>query len=653
MGESGSQSHTPPALNKFMHPRNPYRTPPSFKLLATLYPNFRHYCSYDVEGKVRLDFSQPRALAELAIALMHKDFGLMVELPSTHLVPTIPLRLNYLLWLQDIVGLWAHRVKTEAQFDLKEALQLQQQQKQQYDQEQQQQKENCADSKKEGEIKKNDASHKPPQYTSPVIGLDIGSGASCVYGLLGARQCGWHMLATDTDADSLAAAAANVASNNMQHSVHVTQGSSSSLFGALEKADVLQFLSKVRHSSITVPAATHADDEPMEVDSDSNSYVCDSSGYLLDFSMCNPPFFSSEQDTDSCSKNKKQRGPPNNAYTGTVHETVVDGGELAFIAKMVEESIAYKHKIRVFSTLVGTAADVKKVKQLVAAAAPLHSTVTEFCQGRTMRWGVAWSWSTSAPLSRVLSKKQSSTVKPLILAWPRASCLPVYTVTAAWEAITGWLVELKLKPKVFKSSKYFVGAYLKAYKATWQNQRQRRREEKRKNALTDGMDSSPSSNHTTEPESCLSPSSHSSSPILQATSPSEGAVVNAGLCKRNLGTLYEEGEETSLDMTVPKKPKLDDGSSDEDSSDDEESNHGKRSQNTGGDECHTESTKGTSSETSTKVKQTGKPCLLKVNIFVKLINNQLIVEMHQLGGLLGRDGVNQILTYFRNKLQKR
>ena len=74
-----SNTHHPPKLNQFMHPRNPYRTPPSFKELASLYPSFRQFCSYDLDGKVRLDFSQPRALAELAISLLRKDFGLEVS----------------------------------------------------------------------------------------------------------------------------------------------------------------------------------------------------------------------------------------------------------------------------------------------------------------------------------------------------------------------------------------------------------------------------------------------------------------------------------------------------------------------------------------------------------------------------------------------
>lgn len=37
--------------------------------------------------------------------LLKKDFGLNVDLPAGKLVPRIPLRLNYLLWIEDLLNL--------------------------------------------------------------------------------------------------------------------------------------------------------------------------------------------------------------------------------------------------------------------------------------------------------------------------------------------------------------------------------------------------------------------------------------------------------------------------------------------------------------------------------------------------------------------
>jgi hypothetical protein len=92
------------ALNKFMHPRNIYRNrKANFQHLAIKYPEFRKHVFPDVSGKLFLDFKNPDSLRQLSITLMKHDFGLDVELPPDRLVPTIPLRLNYILWVEDIL----------------------------------------------------------------------------------------------------------------------------------------------------------------------------------------------------------------------------------------------------------------------------------------------------------------------------------------------------------------------------------------------------------------------------------------------------------------------------------------------------------------------------------------------------------------------
>jgi len=53
---------------------------------------------------VTFDFKNPEALKALTTTLLQKDFGLQVEIPSNRLVPTLPLRLNYLLWMEDLIG---------------------------------------------------------------------------------------------------------------------------------------------------------------------------------------------------------------------------------------------------------------------------------------------------------------------------------------------------------------------------------------------------------------------------------------------------------------------------------------------------------------------------------------------------------------------
>ena len=92
------------ALNKFMHPKNIYKDrKPDFKALAIKYPEFRQHAVQDLKGNVHLDFKKPECLRALSWALLKDDFGLDVEIPVDRLIPTVPLRLNYLLWLKDLM----------------------------------------------------------------------------------------------------------------------------------------------------------------------------------------------------------------------------------------------------------------------------------------------------------------------------------------------------------------------------------------------------------------------------------------------------------------------------------------------------------------------------------------------------------------------
>ena len=93
------------ALNKLMHPRNPYKSKkPDFSALAAKYDIFRQHSIQDAKGQVHLDFKKPECLRALTWSLLKEDFDLEVELPLDRLIPTIPLRLNYILWLEDLLA---------------------------------------------------------------------------------------------------------------------------------------------------------------------------------------------------------------------------------------------------------------------------------------------------------------------------------------------------------------------------------------------------------------------------------------------------------------------------------------------------------------------------------------------------------------------
>jgi len=107
-----------------MHPRNLYRQrQPDFQLLASKYEDFRKFCKIDLNGKVlkpfylsfhqmffkvhqfqtSFDFKSSEAVRIFSMTLLKEDFGLDVEIPVGCLVPRLPVRLNYILWLEDLL----------------------------------------------------------------------------------------------------------------------------------------------------------------------------------------------------------------------------------------------------------------------------------------------------------------------------------------------------------------------------------------------------------------------------------------------------------------------------------------------------------------------------------------------------------------------
>ena len=92
------------AFNDLMHPRNNYRnSPPDFIKLAEQHEEFRKHTKQGKFQGLTIDFKDPEALRALNCTLLEHDFGLKLEIPLDRLIPTVPLRLNYVLWLEDLL----------------------------------------------------------------------------------------------------------------------------------------------------------------------------------------------------------------------------------------------------------------------------------------------------------------------------------------------------------------------------------------------------------------------------------------------------------------------------------------------------------------------------------------------------------------------
>ena len=226
------------------HQRNRYGSEkPDFAALAASYPTFARYVTLDhsvVPAKATLDWKAPGAVVALTQSLLHRDFGLAWELPPGRLCPGITCRANYIHWVEDLLALRSGGARGAA----------------------------------------------APR------GVDIGTGGSCIFPLMGHAMHGWTFVATDIDPVALEAAQRNVNRNGLQLAVS---------------------LRLVRREDCVLRD------------------VVEQSDSAFDFCMCNPPFFASITAVDP---------NPFGSCQGVATELVTAGGEVAFVGRMIEESVS-------------------------------------------------------------------------------------------------------------------------------------------------------------------------------------------------------------------------------------------------------------------------------------------------------------------------
>ena len=99
------------------------------------------------------------------------------------------------------------------------------------------------------------------------------------------------------------------------------------------------------------------------------------------FVMCNPPFFKTN---DDCEKIPK-RLPPRNAPTGNESELIVEGGEIAFIMRLIDDSILLRERVQIYTTMIGRKSSLIFLKSELKNRNIENVTWTEFCQGYTKR----------------------------------------------------------------------------------------------------------------------------------------------------------------------------------------------------------------------------------------------------------------------------
>lgn len=144
--------------------------------------------------------------------------------------------------------------------------------------------------------------------------------------------------------------------------------------------------------------------------------------------MCNPPFYESKADM-LASATAKQR-PAFTACTGSETEMITPGGEVAFVGKIIDESLVLGERVQWYTSLLGKLSSVTTIVRKLKENGVENYAVTEFIQGsKTRRWGIAWSFGDLRPTTSVARGLHS--LPKFLLPFPSEYVIQVSILTEA------------------------------------------------------------------------------------------------------------------------------------------------------------------------------------------------------------------------------
>ena len=299
-----------------LHPRNRHGGRYDFPRLVEADRELGNFVAVYAHGDLSIDFANQAAVKALNRALLKDSYGIQAwDIPAGNLCPSVPGRADYLHYLADVLA-------------------------------------------------DNNGGVVPASKTMQV--LDIGTGANCIYPLIGASEFGWRFVATDINPASLKNAQAILAANP-----------------ALARLITL----RLQPSPTAILAGMVMDDE------------------WFDLTMCNPPFHSSPAEASAGTERKwknlgknlgkqdsEQTTNPGLNFGGQDAELWCPGGEQSFIQQMIKESAQIPTRCFWFSTLVSKAASLPGIYAALKRAKVLEHKTIAMRQGQKQSRLIAWTF---------------------------------------------------------------------------------------------------------------------------------------------------------------------------------------------------------------------------------------------------------------------
>jgi len=294
---------------KGLHPRNIHNTPYNYKELIECSPKLAEHVHITKHDSLSIDFAKPESVMALNKALLKHFYKIENwEIPKGNLCPPIPGRVDYLHYIADLLA----------------------------------------------------ESNSNIAPTGKVIRvLDIGTGANCIYPILGNSVYGWKFVGTDISSSSINSAKSILKANK-------TLNKNIKLRFTEDSENIFEDVIKVEEK--------------------------------FDFTMCNPPFHASMEES-MLGAAKKRRNlsidtevKTESNFAGKNSELWCDGGEIAFIKRMIEQSAQKKDNCMWFTTLVSKKENLEEIYKSLEAVNAKETRTIDMQHGHKQSRIVAWTF---------------------------------------------------------------------------------------------------------------------------------------------------------------------------------------------------------------------------------------------------------------------
>ena len=288
--------------NTNCNPKNKHKSGYDLEALCEVYPDLLPFVFENKYQTKTIDFANPKAVKALNTGLLFKHYSITFwEFPEINLCPPIPGRVDYIHHIVDLL--------------------------------------------------------KSNKTSNSVNVLDIGTGASCIYPLLGQAEYNWKFVATDVDEMALEYAQKIINKNELNDVIELRyQKDVSQIFKGILKADD-----------------------------------------KFSVSICNPPFYKSEAEALEATTRKlkglnREEDKVVRNFSGTQNELWYKGGEKAFIHNYLYESSLYKEQCVWFTTLVSKKDLVKGMYTSLKKLGATDIKTINMGQGNKISRIVAWTF---------------------------------------------------------------------------------------------------------------------------------------------------------------------------------------------------------------------------------------------------------------------